>query len=43
MHNAAYLYPMMQFMKREGSLNLLQFCLAVGEQFFNLSNIYTLE
>ncbi|XP_065659374.1 sorting nexin-14 isoform X3 [Hydra vulgaris] len=31
MHNAAYLYPMMQFMKRENALNLLQFCLAVEE------------
>lgn len=31
MHDAKYLYPFMQFMKREGSLNILQFCLAVEE------------
>lgn len=30
-HNALYLYPFMQFMKREGALNVLQFCLAVEE------------
>uniref|UniRef100_A0A7M5X746 Sorting nexin n=2 Tax=Clytia hemisphaerica TaxID=252671 RepID=A0A7M5X746_9CNID len=31
MHNATFLYPFMQYMKREGSLNILQFCLAVEE------------
>ena len=31
MHDASYLYPFMQFMKREDALNILQFCLAVEE------------
>lgn len=34
MHNSIFLYPFMQYMKREGSLNILQFCLAVGKYIY---------
>ena len=39
LHSQSALFPFMQFMKSEGALNILQFCLTVGRS-FSRANVF---
>lgn len=40
LHSQSALFPFMQFMKSEGALNILQFCLTVGKSVKQLTHNY---